>query len=48
MGMTDKQFCGYLRLLISSLKDIQQEANAEKKAEKTQSLLQVLQTTLED
>lgn len=30
-GMTDKQFSGYLRMLIYSLKDVMKEADIDKK-----------------
>ena len=48
MGQTDKQFSGFLRLLISSLKKAIEEPDPEKKRELLQELLDNLQTTLED
>lgn len=48
MGMTDKQFKCFVRLILSALKDMLRETDPEKKAEKTQELLDNLQATLED
>ena len=48
MGQTDKQFGGFLRILISQLKRAIAENDPEKKAELLQSILADLQSTLED
>ncbi len=48
MGMTDKQFNSYIRLILSALKDMLQETDPERKEAKAQELLDNLQTTLED
>ena len=48
MGMTDKQFNSYIRFILSALKDMLAETDADKKAAKAQELIENLQTTLED
>ena len=48
MGQTDKQFNGFLRMVISSLKKAIAEPDPAKKKELLQELLDNLQTTLED
>lgn len=48
MGMTDKQFNGFIRFLIDDLKDVQEEKNEEKKESKLKRILDNLQSTLED
>jgi len=48
MGQTDKQFNGFLRMVISSLKKAIAEKDPEKKRELLEELLHDLQTTLED
>jgi len=48
MGMTDKQFNSYIRLVLSALKDMLQEPDPDKKAAKAQELLDNLQAALED
>jgi len=48
MGMTDKQFNGFIRFLADSLKEAQEETNSEKKDKKISKILENLQKTLED
>ena len=48
MGMTDKQFSGFIRFLIDGLKEAQEEKDADKKNERLQKILDNLQSTLED
>ena len=48
MGMTDKQFNGFIRLVLEDLKEIEQETNQAKKAEKLKKIIENLQQTLED
>ena len=48
MGQTDKQFSGFLRMVISSLRKAIDEPDIEKKQALLQELLDNLQTTLED
>lgn len=48
MGQTDKQFSGFLRLLIRDLKDVLNEADPAKKQEMLKTLLGDLQAALED
>jgi hypothetical protein len=48
MGMTDKQFNGFIRFLIDGLKEAQEEKDADKKNERIQKILDNLQSTLED
>jgi cysteine sulfinate desulfinase/cysteine desulfurase-like protein len=48
MGMTDKQFNGFIRFLIDGLKEAQEEKDADKKNERLQKILDNLQSTLED
>ncbi len=48
MGMTDKQFNGFIRFLIDGLKEAQEEKDADKKSERIQKILDNLQSTLED
>jgi len=48
MGRTDKQFNGFLRMVISSLKKAIAENDPDKKRELLMELLHDLQTTLED
>ena len=48
MGMTDKQFNGFIRFLIDGLKEAQEENDADKKNERIQKILDNLQSTLED
>jgi len=48
MGMTDKQFQSWVRLLLSALKDMEQESDSGKKAAKLAEIMDNLQRTLED
>ena len=48
MGMTDKQFNGFVRLLLDALKDAIEEKENEKKDEKLTKIAENLQKTLED
>ena len=48
MGQTDKQFNGFLRVIIRNLKEAIEENEPEKKQAKLEALLTDLQNTLED
>lgn len=48
MGMTDKQFNGYLRLILVLLNDALAETDEEKRKEKFAKLIDNLQKTIED
>lgn len=48
MGMTDKQFNGFIRFLIDGLREAKEESDAEKKDKKIEKILENLQNTLED
>lgn len=48
MGMTDKQFNGFIRFLIDDLKEAKEEGDTEKKDKKLERILENLQSTLED
>ena len=48
MGMTDKQFNGFVRFLLDALKDAMEEKESEKKDEKLTKIADKLQKTLED
>lgn len=48
MGMTDKQFNGFIRFLIDDLKEVQEEKDEEKKNQRIEKILENLQSTLED
>lgn len=48
MGQTDKQFSGFLRMLIARLKNVITEKDPERKNELLREILADLQTTLED
>lgn len=48
MGMTDKQFNGYLRLVLDLLNDALSETDEAKRKEKFDKLVDNLQKTLED
>lgn len=47
MGESDRQFKGFLRLLISALREVNEEENAEKRKVKLESVIKDLQSTLE-
>ncbi len=48
MGMTDKQFNGFIRFLIDGLTEAKEEKDEEKKNERIQKILDNLQSILED
>lgn len=48
MGMTDKQFNGFLRMLLDRLKEIQMETDKEKKEERLDKVVEDIQKTIED
>ena len=48
MGMTDKQFNGFIRFLIDGLKEAKEEQDTVTKDERIQKILDNLQSTLED
>lgn len=48
MGQTDKQFNGFLRMVIRDLREALAEEDSEKLREKIDVLLSDLQSTLED
>lgn len=48
MGMTDKQFNGFLRMLLDRLEEVKNEDDEEEKSERLKKLIEDLQKTLED
>lgn len=48
MGMTDKQFNGFIRFLIDDLKEVREEKDEDKKNKRIEKILENLQSTLED
>lgn len=48
MGMTDKQFNGFVRFLLDALKEAKEEKEDDKKDEKIAKIIDNLQKTLED
>ena len=48
MGMTDKQFNGFLRLVLDDLVEIQDEKDESKKRDKLQKLIEHIRDTIED
>lgn len=48
MGMTDKQFNGFVRFLLDALKDAMEEKEEKKKEEKLEKIAENLQKILED
>ena len=48
MGMTDKQFNGFVRFLLDAIKEAMEEQNETKRNEKLERVIVNLQTTLED
>ncbi|MCM1496559.1 MAG: hypothetical protein NC089_12290 [Bacteroides sp.] len=48
MGMTDKQFNGFVRFVLDALKDAMNEKEESVKKEKLQKIADNLQQTLED
>ena len=48
MGMTDKQFNGFVRFLLDALKDAMEEKENDKKNEKLTKIADNMQKTLEE
>lgn len=48
MGMTDKQFNGYIRLVLALLNEALSEPDETKRKEKFEKLIDNLQKTIED
>ena len=48
MGMTDKQFNGFLRFLLRSLKELQSSDDPKFKEEKLKEIIEDIQKTIED
>ena len=48
MGMTDKQFNGFLRMLLNNLEEAKREASEEKKVDKLQVVIDDIKRTVED
>lgn len=48
MGMTDKQFNGFVRFVLDDLKEIEEEKDEAKRNEKLKKIINNLQKTLED
>lgn len=48
MGMTDKQFNGFVRFLLEALKEAKEEKEEDKKDERLEKIIDNLQKTLED
>lgn len=48
MGMTDKQFNGFIRFVIKDLKAVEKEENKDKQQEQIKEIIDILQQTLED
>lgn len=48
MGQTDKQFGGFLRMLIARIRAVLSEKDHEKQVQLLEEILKDLQTTLED
>lgn len=48
MGQTDSQFKALIRFILDDMKELQSEADEEKKAEKIDRIIDNLQKTLED
>lgn len=48
MGMTDKQFNGFLRQLIKNLTKANKEKEMEQKTKEIQDIIEDLQKTIED
>lgn len=47
-GMTDKQFNGFLRLLLSNLEEVIAEKDETKRNEKLNKVIKNIQKTIED
>ena len=48
LGMTDKQFNGFVRFVLDDLKEIREEKEDGKKEQKLDKVIENLQKTLED
>lgn len=48
MGMTEKQFSGFLRMIIDRLEDAKSENDIETKNQKLEKIISNLQKTIED
>ena len=48
MGMTDKQFEGFIRFVLDDLRGIKEEKDDRKREEKLNKVINNLQKTLED
>ena len=48
MGMTDKQFNGFIRLLLDDIKEAIEEKDETKKQERLEKVVDNLQKTIED
>lgn len=48
MGMTDKQFNGFIRLLLDDIKEAIEEKDEAKKQERLEKVVDNLQKTIED
>lgn len=48
MGMTDRQFNGFLRFLLDSLNGAMEETDAEKREAKLNKVIDNIQKTIED
>lgn len=48
MGQTDSQFKAFIRFVLKSIKELRLETDEEKRNEKTDEIIQLLQETLED
>ena len=48
MGMTDKQFNGFVRFLLDALKETKEEPSEDKREKKLDKIIDNLQKTLED
>ncbi len=48
MGMTDKQFNGFIRLLLDDIKEAIEEKDEAKKRERLEKVVDNLQKTIED
>jgi len=48
MGMTDKQFCSFVRFVLDDIKEVLDEMTDSKEKEKLQKVADNLQKTLED
>lgn len=48
MGMTDKQFEGFIRFVLDDLREIKEEKDDRKREEKLNKVINNLQKTLED